>query len=362
LHGETSVSRQPSHNTGAFLQTQVGINDQFFVTYGLRAEWNPNFGKDALPNYAPRFGAAYTQSLGDVTAKLRWSYGRSTRPPQATSRLQRTLSLIGFPGYVIQEYGDVPFYLANNALGPEFQQGGEGGLELYWGTVGSLVVTRYNQTVDGLIDFARVDSVRSLAPNPQYSWSTDADGYGFMYQFQYLNIGSVRNQGWETQGNLNLGPLTMRGTYSWTKSRIIGVDARYRQLVFNRYEIGAPFRLLPEHTWAVGATYARAQTTVSFNVNGTGMVPNYYNSFYAQYLRGNMRLSQNLLHMNGDNDYKNFNKGYALADLTASHRIASRVESVLQVQNLANHYTNDFAGDFATIGRQTKLGLRVRFQ
>jgi outer membrane receptor protein involved in Fe transport len=58
--------------------------------------------------------------------------------------------------------------------------------------------------------------------------------------------------------------------------------------------------------------------------------------------------------------YVNFNDGYALADLNASHRFSPRIEAVLQVQNLADRYVNDYSASYATMGRQTKLGLRIR--
>jgi outer membrane receptor for monomeric catechols len=58
--------------------------------------------------------------------------------------------------------------------------------------------------------------------------------------------------------------------------------------------------------------------------------------------------------------YLGYTPSYAMADLNASHRLATRVESVLQVQNLTDRYTNDFWGTFATMGRQTRLGFRIR--
>jgi outer membrane receptor protein involved in Fe transport len=229
LSGENIfLARQVSHNTGAFVQTQLTVLDQLFLTYGLRAEWNPNLGKEAIPNYAPRFGAALTRSVGAITAKVRASYGRSTRPP--TPRLQSAQSILSY-GYdhLFADYGNFDMFVANPLLTPESQQGGEGGLELYLGTRASFVVTRYNQTVDGLIERINVDSVRSLAQFPTYyEGPLDTAGYGYQYQAKYLHIGSIRNQGWELQGTLNLGPFATRGTYSWTKSRVIGITPMYR--------------------------------------------------------------------------------------------------------------------------------------
>jgi outer membrane receptor protein involved in Fe transport len=376
-YGAPTISRQPDHNTGGFLQTQLGVQERLFFTYGLRAEWNPAFGDEAQPNYAPRYGVAYTQEVGSLTAKLRASYGRSTRPPQRLQKLAQTIAEwygSSWASYYQPRfepyYGGVfDIYLANSELAPEYQQGAEGGLELYFGTRASFVVTRYNQTVDELIATTIVDSVRSAVPCPEpndvcFADSRDAEGYGYLRQFQSRNIASIRNQGWELQGSMNFGPITTRGTYSWTKSRTIGVMPKYRAFFtpdsYPQFQPGATFQFLPEHTWALEMTYARGSSSVGLNVTGTGQATNIQNDFYFQSLDSRIRLPQNKLNVSNAFRYTNFNSGYALADLTASHRFAPRVEGVLQVQNLADHYTADSYAAYASMGRQLKIGARVR--
>jgi outer membrane receptor protein involved in Fe transport len=370
LTNVNDVSRRPGHNTGGFLQTQFGVNDRLFLTYGLRAEWNPGFGEEIQPNYAPRYGLAYTQDVGPISAKLRGSYGRSTRPPAPNLKTNVTMAsrCSACGSYYVPTYGNFDFYLANPELGPEHQQGGEGGLELYWGTAGSLVVTRYNQTVDGLIaGIYKIDSARSLTAYPTIYFDTqDADGYGYIYQYQYLNVGSIRNQGWELQGSANAGPITTKATYSWTKSRTLGVTPKYRAFFsshrdYPQYQQGATFAYLPEHTWAVGITYARAATTMGVNVTGIGRTANFGNDFFAKYISDDIRLRQNRLCIGCD--YRPFNSGYATADIAATHRIVSSVEGVLQIRNVTDHYIqNDLNAGFVTMGRQASIGFRVRFQ
>jgi len=361
VNGSPYMTRQPGHNTGGFLQTQFGVRDQLFLTYGLRAEWNPSFGANADPSYAPRYGIAYTQDVGAVTAKLRASYGRSTRPPPIGAKNARAAS---FGNAVLADYGNFDYFLANPELTPEHQQGSEGGVELYWGTRGSLVVTRYNQTVDQLIAPPKVDSVRSrTTPITSWAYNFDANGYGYMYQYRYLNIGSIRNQGWEAQGSVTTGPVTTKGTYSWTKSRTIGVNPKYRASFsaedYPQYQPGATFDFLPEHTWALAVLYSRAQTTVGLNVSGVGRITNLEDDFSLKYLGSGLRLRQNSQRMRRSG-YVDVNNGYTMADLTGSHRFSSRVEGVLQVQNLMNYYVNDFLSTYATMGRQEKAGLRIR--
>jgi outer membrane receptor protein involved in Fe transport len=368
LTGTTSVSRRPEHNTGSFLQTQLGIRDHLFLTYGLRAEWNPNFGAEVRPNYAPRYGVAYTHDVGAITVKARASYGRSTRPPQANlKRAQKAADLVGPTSSIITDYGNYDFYLANPTLGPEYQTGGEGGLELYFGGHGSLLVTRYNQVVKGLIDgTTRIDSVRSRSICPVGSCianSRDINGYGYLWQTQYLNVADIRNQGWELQGSTSLGPLTARGTYSWTKSRSLGAYPEYRARFSGtinqaRYQPGATFRYLPEHTWAFGVTYGRAGTTAGLNVTGTGRLQSLTNDFSFENISGLVRLPVNRASVSGQ--YVSMNPGYALADLNIAHRLNRQTEAILQVQNLTDRYRNDYWAQYATLGRQIKAGARVQ--
>jgi outer membrane cobalamin receptor len=383
LSGSTQITRNPSHNTGGFLQTQIGIKERLVLTYGLRAEWNPAFGKEALPNLAPRYGAAYTQEWGQLTAKLRAAYGRSTRPPNPEfKRNMNILRAFGGDPEMQSIYGNVDYRAGNPELGPEFQQGGEGGVEVYWGSRASLSVTRYNQTVDGLIESSGgEDSLRSLAPNPTlygitcqelmsygitiYCSSTDADGYWYVPQGKYRNIASIRNQGWELTGSVQTGPITTRGTYSWTKSRSLGVTPKYQRFFagkdtyYEQFRKGATFQYLPEHTWAMGITYATAATTLSLNLNGTGQLRNGRSKLFHDVLALEIRLDENRQRMM-PYPFAQINPAYSMADLNGSHRFSSRLEAVFQVQNLTDFYTNDSNSLYAVMGRQTKAGFRIR--
>jgi outer membrane cobalamin receptor len=380
LAGATFVSRQPEHNTGGFLQTQLGVADRLFITYGLRTEWNPNFGAAAEPNYARRYGVAYAQDAGALTMKLRAAYGRATRPPAGTQKLAVLADSRFDPTDV---YGLYDTRIANAALGPEYQQGVEGGVELYLGQRASLVVTRHNQTVDALItSVPGADSVRSLQPNPVFfggslssadclaqRWggelcsSQDATGYMYALVGQNINVGSIRNQGWALEGNINTGPFTTRGTYSWTKSRVIGTTPAYRSRLpardYPQYQPGATFQYLPEHTWSVGITYASARTTVAANVSGAGQIMRAQTDFYLRNLSADIRLPLHRFNVS-DRGYMGRNNGYALGDVTAMHRLFGATDATLRVQNVANNYTNDTANG-VTVGRQMTAGVRVRW-
>jgi len=380
------VTRYRDHNAGMFLQTQFGIADQLFLTYGVRSERNRAIGDKAkvLPG---RYGVSYAREMGALTLKARGSYGRSIRPPGPLTKDGILSRNAGFPFLNVESvYGEFYTQRPNPELVPEYQQGMEGGLEMYLGSRGSLVITRYNQNVAGLIEKVdKVDSVRSLQPNPiingqtcaqwiafyaQYGSfspvcsSQDANGYGYAIQSEYLNVGDIRNQGWELQGTLNVGPFATKGTYSWTKSRVGGITPKYRYLFpvqsYPQYQPGATFQYIAEHTWAFGVTYVGMGTTVGLNVTGNGQIRESENFFYLQYLSPAIRLDQNRRNVTFPL-YSNMNQGYALTALTATHRVSSHVEGVLQIQNLLNDYHNDEVGRVPVMGRQSSVGLRLRF-
>jgi outer membrane receptor protein involved in Fe transport len=367
-----SVARaRPTKTSGAFAQGQLAIMDALFLTYGLRAEWNPNIGDKAkvLPG---RYGVSYTKDIGSLTAKLRGSYGRSIRPPGDDLKLGITVK----DAYTLERFGPGYQQLPNPELMPEFQQGGEGGVELYFGNRGSLVVTRYNQTVNRLIyQVYKADSVKSLINNldfySQFGYTCadligarfTCDGYEYNVQSQYLNVGSIRNQGWELQGSIRLGSLTTRGTYSWTKSRVIGITPRYRSLlVFTEFQSGRPFDYVPEHTWATGFNYTNGRGTIDLGIHGISQRYVSFNSL-DQILNLDVRLLldrplqvQSLSARN----VRSIGAGYATADLNMSQRLSSRIDATLGVSNLTNYYQNDLSADYASMGRQTRLGLRWR--
>lgn len=364
LAGAKITRAKPAKNTGAFVQGQFSLNNALFFTYGIRSEWNPNYGDDVRVSPG-RYGASYVREIGFLSAKFRGSYGRSTRPPAGGFKLARAETI----SFFLDLFGPYDSYIANTDLNPEHQQGGEGGVELYVGNRASLVVTRYNQTVDNLISVVSgVDSIRSIIPDVPggsggcSSQYRDEDRHCYRYQFQYLNVGSIRNQGWELQSSVNTGPITTRGTYSWTKSRVLGVTPRYRALLTDsKFTPGRPFDYLPEHTWALGLTYARNSTTVGLMVNGIGMLYKHWDDARISASAGN-RLFTSRSRINAPNIYRSMGAGYSIADLNATHRFGSHIDAVLQIHNLNNYSQNDFSGLYAAIGRQSKLGLRVRFQ
>jgi len=366
-HSSEGVTHTASHNRGGYLQSQLGLWDALFFTYGLRAEWNPDYGANIRPNYTPRYGVSYTQSFGSLTAKLRAAYGSATRPPLPGESQAITM---------LQQYGgDLGPYWApddllqrgNPNLLPEHQKGGEGGLELYWGNTASVTITRYNQTVGDLIDIAVVDSIHSLVPYTELGWPAGSfpqyvDGYLYNTTMEFINIGNIRNSGWETQATVTTGPFTTKGTFSFMKSRIIGVrdDPSFKAL--SHYVVGSAFSGAPEHTWALGSTYSHGGTSVLLNLHGQGFMHalNTGASGTAYFLAQG-RLMQQKARASIPIGWQWYMSAYAIGDLNATQRITPNVDALFQMQNISDKYRNDQFYASATIGRQTQFGLRIRF-
>jgi len=372
-----AYARQPLHNAGGFLQAQLALFEQVFLTYGVRGEWNPAIGKDLTPAVSPTMGISMTRDVGPVTVKLRATYGRSTRPPGLGFKEALTIDQERGAG---SQANDPAFSqwapgllvrVANPALSPETQQGGEGGVELYLGSRASLVITRYNQTVDNLIaNVGAVDTIPSLTIDPagwceNASLLCDQDGHGLWLAEKYVNMGSIRNQGWEVQGSVTTGPFTTRGTYSWTKSRVLGVTPLYKQLLGENtaYTPGQTFNDLPEHTWAVTTTYAVGRTTASVHVDGIGKASGCYAfcSGIKNPIGKGLRLWANQSTGVLVNPGLEFRPGYATVDVGAVQHLTPRMDGVLHVSNLANRYDIDSNVLAAVLGRQTRLGLRIRW-
>jgi len=355
-------SQSQAHEHGGFLTSQLGIGDALFLTYGLRAVYNPNVGANQNPNLEPSYGVALSHEFGAITAKLRASYGTATRPPAVGAK-----DPVKENGYdcdnvtCLRLWGTDIRWLANPDLVPESQRGGEGGLELYVGNWGSLQVTHYNQTVDHLIVTPLVDSV-DLLPALRAQYGIAPWAYP-LRQLQNLNIGSVRNQGWEEVGTLNLWRFTATGTYSWTKSRLIGITPKYRGQ-FPYYVVGAPFQLLPEHTYALGLAYVHGGGRIQYNIQGEGSWQSPGDFFWAR--TGNqystrLQIYNSRSRRNFPDTFTEVRPGYLLGNLNVSQQLTSRVEALMQIDNLTNSYLSEVDPHTQQKGRTTGLGLRFHW-
>jgi outer membrane receptor protein involved in Fe transport len=254
--------------------------------------------------------------------------------------------------------------LPNPDLLPEQQQGWEWGMDLSLGKSVSLTVTRYNQTVDDLIyGTCCVDSLKDSHPISFYGYDPAAfpqytEGYFYLTQAKNINIGSVRNQGWEFQGTIQTGPLSTRVTYSNTKSRILGITPKYRR-EYPQFVVGASFNGIAEHTWALVETYAWGGTSLSLDANGVGAIWGDSKMGYESRY-GLIRLwATQGLRISVPDNFRDYTHPYMRANMDLHQRLSSHVDGVVQVSNLVNTSRTD--GIFAqSVGRNVTLGVQLR--
>ncbi len=308
--------RYQYHNAGYFAQAQVGLRHALFMTAGIRAEDNQNFGKDYGLAWAPRAGLSYVHTFGNLTAKARVAYGRAIRPP-APAKAQAVVT---------------PFsvQLANPGLGPEQQVGPDAGLELYFGTRASLEATYYHQTAIDLID----QVVLGVSPR---------------FTVQNQNVGRIRNKGWEFQGRLNAGQLVVTGTYSITNSVVETLSPTYT----GNLHPGDQMLDIPQHTVGATLSYSLHRTAITLGMTHIGSwtetdwVALYGFYFAGQQYRGSGRA------------YWITYPAFTKFNLSMSQGITQRINVFLRSDNLTNQNVFERNNLFLNTGRVTVVGVRT---
>ncbi len=306
-------------NRGYFGQAQLGIADAFFLTAGLRAESDDNFGQDYGLAWSPRVGASYVRTLGSVTVKTRVSYGKSIRPPTAFTR----------------NGGVYPFaiYLPNPTIGPESQHGMDAGIELYAGTWGTLQATYYNQTAGDLIDFVL------LSP-------------GAISTYQFQNVGEIKNTGLELEGSLSpVRGLTLRATYTIASSTVRRVSPSYT----GDLRAGDQLLAIPKYTAGGTLAYTGSGWIASLGaLHSSSWTNTDYFALYDSYFldvpyRGSGRA------------YWITYPGFTKLRLAVSRHLWGGINTFLSVDNFTNSYAFESGNNVTPPGRMTTVGLDFRF-
>jgi outer membrane receptor protein involved in Fe transport len=311
-----SAYRTVTNNTGYFAQAQFAVHDALFLTGGLRAEQNSEFGDSLGTPLSPQVGLSYIRSLGGATLKLRGSWGRAIRPPSP-----------GLKGGSVSA-GFVT--LASPRLGPERQRGGDVGVDAVFGLRGSLSVTYYNQTAEDLIDYVQVQ----LTPVPTY---------------QYQNVGRIKNTGVEIEAKLNAGPVQLKGQYGYVRSRVEELAPNYA----GDLQVGDQVLATPKHTagGSLSAIPVRG-TTVTAGLTYVGSW-NQYNSLAIFRCFGGTGPCQPT-----NRDYIAAFPAFVRVNATVSQQLTPFVSAFASVDNVTNNTASEFYAPAPRMGRITTLGIQ----
>lgn len=340
--GPSGIRSNNDWNYGGFLNYQLGVADQFFLTAAVRAQHSPKYGQDYKWDFTPKFGSSIILDFFDLTTKLSVSYGKATRvpPDQAIlGQLRRNINTV--PG----EYYDIR---PNNLIRPEKSVGTEGTLEVYAGSWGSLTINHYVQQIRDLINAPRVDSLYLQYP-------ADPDRNTWVPVSQWRNVEAVKQVGWSGTGSLEAGSLSLRGTWSWSRSRT--KYSPYDQLV-NQEPVN-----LPSHYHSGSVSYAVGTTSVSLNAYYTGSSRRqyYYQENIQSSSRARLPMYRDIAQITWNNGYTYFGApGYVKFDLNAMKRLRSWVDATIHVNNVGNSFASDRGSALPSLGRKTTLGFTIR--
>jgi outer membrane receptor protein involved in Fe transport len=317
--GSVRNSRSDVRNTGVFAQLQVDLREAVYLTAGLRADDNSNFGDELGTPLLPRVGLSVVRPVGGATVKARLAYGEAFRAPQfgASTGLVTATSIT----------------LSNPDLAPEQQRGWDAGVDLMFGDRVSLSVTGYDQTARNLIAFVQLGS----DPLPTY---------------QYLNVGRVKNRGLEVEGTLTLSRVQLRAQYAYTHSRIDEVGAAGG----GDLEVGDSPAKVPTHT--AGATLTVTPvggTTVTAGVTYVGSYPRLDALTYLRCLGGTGPCQAEF------RDYTVNYPGFAKLNATVSQRLTRQLEGFVTVDNLTNNQEYESYSLVGVIGRVMMAGLHMTY-
>lgn len=317
--GFTAATRNMTHNTGYFAQTQIGFHDVVFLTAGLRAEQNSEFGDSLGTPLSPRVGISYVRDVGSALLKFRGSWGRAIRAPSPGQK----------QGFVRTTVTQLP----NPVLGPERQHGWDAGIDATLGARASVGLTYYDQTADNLADVVLLQ----LEPIPTQ---------------QFQNVGRVRNRGVELEASLALGRLTVHGQYGYSRARVDRLSPTY----LGELRVGDQVLMRPKHTAGASLTVLPfIRTTLSAGVTYVGSWTNSDALALYRCLGGTGPC------LPTSRDYLVSYPALLKLNLSVFQQLTSSVSGFVAVDNLTNNKRHEGTNFAAVLGRRTTTGLRLQY-
>jgi outer membrane receptor protein involved in Fe transport len=326
----TTFTNDSWWNAGYLAMAEVGFSDRLYLTLASRIEQNPNFGDAYGTAFSPRLGAAYSVGVRGAQVKLRAQWGKGVRPPPPSARaggVAQTGGLAGIPAAV---------YLPNPNIGPEERIGWDAGIDVHFGSRASLSVTRYEEEGRNLIQYVIVDA----AAVPEVR--------------QYQNIGKVRSAGWELEGELHLGPVSLDANYAYSDNVIVALSEQYTADPNSVYQAGDRMEFIPTHSAGGTVTWRLARGSVSLNtsmVNDWRALDNiaFFGFLYGgEPFRGSLRAY-----------FTDYDQALWKWNFTAQHDlIRNKMSGFLRVDNIGNNQAADLFNINVAPGRTTVIGVR----
>jgi iron complex outermembrane receptor protein len=300
-------------NQGVFGQIKFDAARSFFLTAGIRGDWNSTFGDNLGAAWSPMLGVAFTRDVGLGTVKVRGAYGKGIRPPPPSASI--TIATLKF-----RQRG-------NPGIEPETQSGVEGGVEWFAGDRATLSLTGYTQVARGLIQQVIQDR-RTI---------------------EYQNVGQIANRGAEIEANVRQGTLRLNGTLSLTDSRVRALARKYS----GDLEVGDRVPEVPASSGSVSLGWDVNRTTVTL---GSTYIGSWTGYDWSRYVGDEAQASPEI------NDLRSYWRDYPgilRPYLSVSHILSRDMEWFGRVDNLTNLQRYERDNLQVTAGRTLTVGLRI---
>lgn len=321
----SSIIHDYTSNYGYFFQWQPQLGEHIFITSGVRVEKNKLFGPEFGWNgkaVSPRIGITGNFNIGDVVVKPRLSYGKGITAPTTLQRFGRDLGTAVF--------------LPNEDLAPTSQSGYDGGIELFaFNNKLHFEGSYYNQKAKDLIvsQFLRRTSTG-------------------ISQYQFINLQSVKNTGYEFQADGQLANLELKATFSIVDSRADQLGPNYRGYLKNDNRL-----MTVAHNLAgLTANYSFVKNkvkkaSVSLSASYMSGVRGYaYQAYYREYY-GNGNTSADV------NNYIITYPSVTRFNLSADYHLRKNLLINVQVLNLFNNKRFEYSDFFPVQQRSWLFGI-----
>jgi hypothetical protein len=316
------------NSTGVGAQANIAMHNTFFLTTGLRTEYDTRLA--GVPQLAmlPMLGGASVGDFGPLTVKLRAAYGKGIRPPSA----------FGQAGSLQARYG-----LATQAsLGAEEQSGIEAGVDVLLRHAVSFQLTRFDQRASGLIQ--------------QVAAPADSNVQSHHMTLLLENVGEIANRGWELEASTAVSRLTASGTLSFVDSRVTKLATGYTG------DVAAGDRMLqvPAQTGSLNLSWQGDRWTGSLGGTRAMNWINYDEIAVSQAIQSGTHSARDLVGPQLRQYWRVYSGGLRVR-AALSRDIRDNVAFDVRADNLLNYQRGEPDNITVVPGRTVMTGLRVKF-
>ncbi|WP_299515070.1 SusC/RagA family TonB-linked outer membrane protein [Mucilaginibacter sp.] len=327
-YSSVGINRQPQKSTGYFIQLAPSYKNVLFFNAAVRFENNSLFGNNYGTAVSPRIGVTGNFHIGnDLTLKPRITYGKGTTPPQLY--------------YKTGSIGATSVILPNPDIRPQYQQGFDYGLD------GFLLnnrlrfnITYYNQ------------KAKDLFVEP--SLGKDTLGRAL---YQYTNLQSAINTGYETELTYHTQHLNFTGTFSIINSKVGDLGANYT----GTYVTGQQLVGTTNRTAGLNINYSFFKLFKGDAGGAIAMNLSYMNGVYTYDYLGYYKYA---FGHDGDprgsnlNNYLTTYQPVTKLQLSMNYRLNQKLSCFFQANNLTNSNRPEYQNITPLKGRTMLFGIR----